>query len=145
MQDGYHPLLPPTPGLWSFSAPTPTSRANARRHANDLRRAAAARAKPEPEFSDPGCVREAFLAFMDSPHPLEILAGPAYGVDGSISRYHNPDHYKRALGTVYAARRSALERRFSHGETRQGSGGSQRCRGCNGACVTLLLPPLSQT
>jgi len=113
-QDGYHPLLPPTPGLWSFSAPTPTSRANARRHANDLRRAAAARAKPEPEFSDPGCVREAFLAFMDSPHPLEILAGPAYGVDGSISRYHNPDHYKRALGTVYAARRSALERRFSH-------------------------------
>ena len=33
---------------------------------------------------------------MDNPHPLETLGDSgAYGPDGSISRYHNPDHYTR--------------------------------------------------
>ena len=64
-------------------------------------------------WKDPGNVREAVLALMDSPHPLEILAeAKSYGNDGSISRYHNPDNYKRALGTVYAAKRNAFRERF---------------------------------
>ena len=33
---------------------------------------------------------------MDNPHPLETLGDSgAYGPEGSISRYHNPDHYTR--------------------------------------------------
>ena len=33
---------------------------------------------------------------MDNPHPLETLGDSgAYGPVGSISRYHNPDHYTR--------------------------------------------------
>ena len=38
---------------------------------------------------------------MDRPHPLETLAEPgAYLDSGSISRMHNPDHYKSALGRI---------------------------------------------
>jgi hypothetical protein len=36
---------------------------------------------------------------MDNPHPLDILGDPAaYGNEGAISRYHNPDHYTKSLG-----------------------------------------------
>lgn len=45
--------------------------------------------------------REAILSLMDNPHPLDILAdSKAYGETGTISRYHNPMHYKNALGSV---------------------------------------------
>jgi hypothetical protein len=45
---------------------------------------------------------------MDNPHPLDILGDPgAYLATGSISRYHNPDNYKRALGCLLAKRRDA--------------------------------------
>lgn len=51
--------------------------------------------------------KEAVLSLMDNPHPLEILADAgAYGEFGTISRYHNPMHYKNALGSVLAALRS---------------------------------------
>lgn len=44
-------------------------------------------------------VQEAVWALMDTPHPLDILADPgAYLELGSISRYHNPEHYTKALG-----------------------------------------------
>ncbi len=37
--------------------------------------------------------REAALELMNVPHPLDILADAgAYGTDGAISRYHNPDN-----------------------------------------------------
>jgi len=110
--EGYHPLLPEGAGLWSFGPPTPTSRVNARRFALDVRSRAVERGEPEPYVRDPGSLREAFMAFMDTPHPLEILAGPAYGDDGSISRYHNPDHYKKALGNAYNSQRASLEKRL---------------------------------
>jgi len=46
-------------------------------------------------------VNEAIAAVMDNPHPLETLADSgAYGTDGSISRYHNPDFYTLALASV---------------------------------------------
>ena len=39
---------------------------------------------------------QAVMAIMDNPHPLETLGDSgAYGPEGSISRYHNPDHYTR--------------------------------------------------
>ncbi|GFR40804.1 hypothetical protein Agub_g1422, partial [Astrephomene gubernaculifera] len=46
-------------------------------------------------------VVEAVWEFMDCPHPLETLADPgAYLASGTISRYHNPDNYTRALGRL---------------------------------------------
>eukprot|EP00879_Flechtneria_rotunda_P005133 GHRR01005415.1.p1 GENE.GHRR01005415.1~~GHRR01005415.1.p1 ORF type:complete len:719 (+),score=230.97 GHRR01005415.1:657-2813(+) len=51
---------------------------------------------------------EVLAAIMDCPHPLETLSDPgAYGPNGSISRYHNPDNYCKALGRVLADRRAA--------------------------------------
>lgn len=55
----------------------------------------------------PASAREAAFALMNSPHPLDILADPgAYGDLGAISRYHNPDNYTRALGSVLRHRRA---------------------------------------
>jgi hypothetical protein len=49
--------------------------------------------------------REAVWELMNCPHPLDILADKnAYGDRGSISRYHNPDNYTRALRSVQNAR-----------------------------------------
>lgn len=46
-------------------------------------------------------LREAVMDLMNYPHPLDTLGDPgAYGPDGAISRYHNPDHYCRAIGGV---------------------------------------------
>jgi hypothetical protein len=48
---------------------------------------------------------EALWQLMNFPHPLDILADPgAYGDAGSISRYHNPDNYTKAIGGVLRAR-----------------------------------------
>eukprot|EP00889_Picochlorum_renovo_P004312 jgi/Picre1/31342/NNA_006695.t1 len=48
---------------------------------------------------------EAYWELMNMPHPLEILGNPgAYGDSGSISRYHNPDNYTRALRGVLKSR-----------------------------------------
>ncbi|KAL4542680.1 hypothetical protein Ndes2526B_g04631 [Nannochloris sp. 'desiccata'] len=48
---------------------------------------------------------EALWQLMNFPHPLDILADPgAYGDQGSISRYHNPDNYTKAIGGVLRAR-----------------------------------------
>jgi hypothetical protein len=41
---------------------------------------------------------DAILTFMNSPHPLQTLGEMrAYGNNGSISRYHNPTSYTKAL------------------------------------------------
>lgn len=41
----------------------------------------------------------ALSALMDNPHPFDILGDPAaYGPEGAISRYHNPDNYTASLG-----------------------------------------------
>lgn len=48
--------------------------------------------------------RGALSALMDAPHPLDILGDPsAYGPEGAISRFHNPDNYTAALGGVLRA------------------------------------------
>jgi hypothetical protein len=41
---------------------------------------------------------DAILAFMNCPHPLQTLGEVrSYGPAGSISRFHNPANYTRAL------------------------------------------------
>ena len=53
---------------------------------------------------------------MDNPHPLETLGDSgAYGPDGSISRYHNPDSYTRVrAGRPWNGHRSAAHDPVSH-------------------------------
>jgi hypothetical protein len=53
-------------------------------------------------------IHEALWHLMNNPHPLDTLADPgAYGDAGSISRYHNPDNYTKAIGTALRARGAA--------------------------------------
>lgn len=43
-------------------------------------------------------LRSSLAAFMNQPHPLTTLSDyGAYGDKGAISRFHNPNHYARAL------------------------------------------------
>ncbi len=45
------------------------------------------------------------MELLDCPHPLDTLSEvTAYGPDGGISRFHNPDNYTRALGGVLRSR-----------------------------------------
>ena len=54
-------------------------------------------------------LREAVMDLMNYPHPLDILGDPgAYGPEGAISRYHNPDHYCQAIGGVLRVRTKPL-------------------------------------
>ena len=58
-------------------------------------------------------LREAVMDLMNYPHPLDTLGDPgAYGPDGAISRYHNPDHYCRAVGGVLRAKTKCLRMKF---------------------------------
>lgn len=58
-------------------------------------------------------LREAVMDLMNYPHPLDTLGDPgAYGPDGAISRYHNPDHYCRALGGVLRTKTKRLRMNF---------------------------------
>ena len=58
-------------------------------------------------------LKEAVMDLMNYPHPLDTLGDPgAYGPDGAISRYHNPDHYCRAIGGVLRARTKPLRMSF---------------------------------
>ncbi len=73
-------------------------------------------------------VVEAVDELMDTPHPLETLADAgAYLASGSISRYHNPEHYTKALGRVICKGRSQEggggRRLRPRGLARGGSGG----------------------
>ena len=62
-------------------------------------------------------LKEAVMDLMNYPHPLDTLGEPsAYGPDGAISRYHNPDHYCRAIGGVLRTKTKPL--RMHHKSSR---------------------------
>eukprot|EP00887_Chlorella_sp_A99_P003999 scaffold11.g3999.t1 len=108
--EGGHPLLPPNAGLYLLRQPC------------EDESGADAGAGPVPSSSGSGggmggakggrpalrrarSVKEAVWELMNYPHPLDMLADPgAYGPNGAISRYHNPDNYTRAIGAVLHAR-----------------------------------------
>lgn len=97
------PLLPPCGGAYELAPPTLA----ARMRAAAARAAAAREGRPVPA-REATCVDEALAALMDNPHPLETLGDPgAYLDSGTISRYHNPDNYCRALGRTLAEQRVA--------------------------------------
>jgi hypothetical protein len=57
-----------------------------------------------PSAAGSASLRSALLQFMNHPHPLTTLSEyAAYGPNGSISRYHNPDNYTKGLQSVLAA------------------------------------------
>lgn len=70
---------------------------------------------------------DAVMELLDYPHPLETLRETAsYGDEGTISRYHNPDNYTKALGTVLRARQRPWRALLERGER---TGGTDRDMG----------------
>ncbi|KAL0023962.1 hypothetical protein WJX77_003641 [Trebouxia sp. C0004] len=66
-----------------------------------------------PKGKPAASLRDAVMDLMNYPHPLDTLGEPsAYGPDGAISRYHNPDHYVRALGGVLRTKTKPMRRSF---------------------------------
>lgn len=46
-------------------------------------------------------VRAAQRAFLNQPHPLEIISDPgAYGPEGTIAKHHDPRNYSTAINSV---------------------------------------------
>ena len=85
--DGYHPLLPEGPQMMAIKHSSSRDQLN---------------------LIDPDAVsssEEAHFELMNSPHPLTILSSrAAYGDSGTISRYHNPTNYTKALRGVLKSR-----------------------------------------
>ncbi|KAI8464073.1 MAG: hypothetical protein J3K34DRAFT_462113 [Monoraphidium minutum] len=127
------PLLPPGGGAYDLVPPTLA----ARMRAAGARAGAAAGGRPAGR--EAACVDEALAALMDNPHPLETLADPgAYLDTGSISRYHNPANYCRALGRALAERRGA-------GGARGGAPGAPApLAGAGGAAAGALAAPAEE-
>lgn len=101
---------PPLPGPPSVLVPLAPAKLSAR--------ATAKAAKAQQPCRAVHSAREALWEFMNIPHPLDILADPgAYGNQGAISRFHDPDNYSRALGGVLFARGTSLHRLVSNATT----------------------------
>ena len=75
------------------------------------------------------------MDLLNTPHPLDTLSEVgAYGPDGAISRFHNPDNYTRALGGVLRARVSGWNPLLAAGGASSGGSSSQQRRqGAGGA------------
>jgi len=72
---------------------------------------------------------DAVMELLDHPHPLDTLRETgSYGDDGAISRYHNPENYTRALGTVLRARRRPWRALLEAGAGDGGAGGAAAAR-----------------
>lgn len=57
-------------------------------------------------------LRAAETAFLNSPHPLDIMSDPsAYGPEGAISRYHDPRSYRKSVNHVMKQTVRCLQRR----------------------------------
>jgi hypothetical protein len=106
------PLLPQRPELFELlerpRRAAPARAANAGAAATAARGASAGSAALAslPRGRAAASRDEVLAAIMDCPHPLDTLGDAgAYGTNGSISRYHNPDHYAKALAQLLRGRR----------------------------------------
>ena len=105
--EGFHPLLPQRPGLYRVVQPDSAmleggapGLASSPPVTNLSVATAAAVLVPKP----PSSLSDIVWEMMNTPHPLDVLSeAGAYGDAGSISRYHNPDNYTRALGGLLRA------------------------------------------
>ncbi|GIM12074.1 hypothetical protein Vretimale_15508 [Volvox reticuliferus] len=104
-----HPMLPPGPELFVLTDPDTQQAPLAAAAASE----APSSPPPPPAAVQPAArsVTEAVWELMDCPHPLETLADPgAYLATGSISRYHNPENYTKALARITHLKRLAERR-----------------------------------
>lgn len=99
--NSFLPLLPAKPELFALVDKPSLA------HAMAVARTRATAVRNGAALGRPAVSRDEVLAaIMDCPHPLETLGeAGAYGTNGSISRYHNPDHYCMAIGKVLRDRR----------------------------------------
>lgn len=99
--EGYHPLLPEGPQIFALKhAKSQENLCDSPALGSDEESNA-----QKPPWRQVHSSEEAYWELMNLPHPLEILGNPgAYGDFGSISRYHNPDNYTRALRGVLKSR-----------------------------------------
>lgn len=107
--DPDHPMLPPGPDLLTLTElPVAAAVAAPLAAADTASTPGATALAVVPAARN---VTEAVWELMDCPHPLETLADPgAYLASGSISRYHNPEHYTKALGRIIHLKRQAERR-----------------------------------
>lgn len=108
LPDETHAMLPPDAALYKLTEPTcplpPTTAASTQQLLDSSsswgsqQSASSATVQEDPFHLT---LSDAVLAFMNCPHPLQTLSeARAYGPVGSISRYHNPANYTRALITL---------------------------------------------
>lgn len=103
--DKDHPMLPPGPEVYAMVDPSKGRSATfpAQRAAQE---ALLAQQPAAPLGPPAATLEEAVYGLMDNPHPLETLADPgAYLAQGIISRYHNPEHYTKAIGRLIHLKR----------------------------------------
>eukprot|EP00898_Chlorokybus_atmophyticus_P005175 jgi/Chlat1/5659/Chrsp37S05479 len=94
-----HPLLPKQPGMYQLKQPPlPKKHKQNEPHVADCLSGACGIAHVDPAERE---YVEARDAFLNKPHPLEILKDPyAYGYQGTIARDHDPQNYIKALQTA---------------------------------------------
>lgn len=93
--DGHHSMLPDGPALYRMQDPNSSCKSN---NSSNLVSMSLDEEPVQATFKSPSSLREAFLLFMNTPHPLTMLStAAAYGAQGSVSRYHNPDNYTKGL------------------------------------------------
>ena len=114
----YHPMLPPRPDMFQLAPATISSTfsaADVSAAAQGLggggqQQAAEAEGGVMAAGRQVESLVEAVWELMDNPHPLEVLTDAgAYLEWGSVSRYHNPDNYSRALGRIIMHRKRREE------------------------------------
>ena len=85
---------------------------------------------------------DAVMELLDHPHPLETLREPAsYGDEGAISRYHNPDNYTKALGTVVRVRQRPWRGLLERGDRAAAELGQAQAGAASAAAAPAWLLP----
>ena len=102
---GHHVSNLPAGSSSSLSVPLPLPSSSSSTSSSSSSSSSSTASTATPARPTVASAEEALWQLMNSPHPLDILGDAgAYGDTGSISRYHNPDNYTRALGGVLRSR-----------------------------------------
>jgi len=97
-EDEEHCMLPSGAALYRFEETQPTSPVPLTAAAISGASGGATLAPAGDCPASTHSLRDALLAFMNSPHPLQIMSDVrSYGASGRISRFHNPKNYSAAL------------------------------------------------
>lgn len=93
-----HDMLPSAPNLYRLREPPPCGFSP-----NDYELTGQLCVEDDLMNDSNATLSDAVWLFMNNPHPLSTLSAPeAYGGQGSISRFHNPESYIKALSGLLA-------------------------------------------